>query len=138
MSRPAGRRPGGEPGRNGSEVRCRDGASAGHAEPAGGGSVSASAGHAAQQDGLRAASAHQAEPGAGDRHLQAPAGGRGSVSTSVKVFFFITSSLFLSHFTSDLLFILSSCSVKEILPPPKSEYPSIQGYMHLLMFTKGK
>jgi len=71
---------GGEPGGNGAQVLHGDGPSPGHAEPSGGRAVSAPLGHAAQQDRLRAAAAHQTEPGDGDRHLQEAAGGRGDVS----------------------------------------------------------
>ncbi|CAF88963.1 unnamed protein product, partial [Tetraodon nigroviridis] len=68
---------GGQPGRDGSEVLGRDGAAAGCHRQDGGPPVAAAAGHAAHQDRLRPPAAHQAEPGDGDRHLQAPAGGGG-------------------------------------------------------------
>lgn len=74
-----GERVGGEPGRNRTEVLGGDGPSPGHAGAPGGRAVSAASGHAAQQDRLRAAAAHQAEPGDGDCHVQEAAGGRGNV-----------------------------------------------------------
>ena len=71
---------GGKPGGDGAEVRPGDGSPADHALPAGGRPVTAAPRHAAQQDGLRAAPAHQTEPGDGDRHLQEAAGRRGRVN----------------------------------------------------------
>lgn len=74
-----GERPGGKPGRNRTQIHGGDGSSAGVADSAGGRVVAAAFGHATQQDGVRAAAAHQTESGDGDRHLQEAAGGRGNV-----------------------------------------------------------
>lgn len=69
-----------KPGRDRTQVLPGDGASPGHADPAGGRAVPAASGHATQQDRLRATATHQAKPGDGDRHLQEAAGRRGNVS----------------------------------------------------------
>lgn len=76
-----GQRVGGKPGRDRTQIHRGDGPPPGYPDAAGGRAVPAAFGHAAQQNRLRAASAHQAKPGDGDRHLQAAAGRRGNVNT---------------------------------------------------------
>lgn len=75
-----GERPGRKPHRDWTKVLRRDGSSTGHTVPAGGRVVPVTSEHAAPQDRLRAAAAHQTEPWDGDSNLQKAAGRRGSVS----------------------------------------------------------
>lgn len=91
-----GERAGGQPGRNWTQILCGDGPSSGHTGAAGGRAVSAAFGHAAQQNRLRAAAAHQAEPGDGDRNLQEAAGRRGNVKKAwmlIYFYFFLNTDL---------------------------------------------
>lgn len=112
-----GERAGREPHRDWTKVLRRDGSSSGHTGPAGGRVVTVTFWHAASQDRLRAAAAHQTEPRDGDSNLQEAAGRRGSVSTST-----IKHILFYCFAGYLYCFYCFPSRIKETPPPPKSKF----------------